>query len=153
MWKEIAQGGPLDLYSGMRYYDQFIPEGSRVLCRFNLRRSLSPTTVNTLEQKMKDAGVKDVKVTTGSPILNVQFTKGFPWLATVVAAVLIIAVLIISWKILIWIEEVAPGGTKLVLWGALAFIGVLLISSLRGAAKDVRKDVKSVSKAIKGGSK
>ena len=153
MWEEVAEGGVAELYSGMRYYDQFIPEGSKVLCRFNLRTSLSPTTVNTLAQKMKDAGVKDVKVTTGSPILNVEFTKGFPWLATVVAVVLIIAVLIISWRLFIWIEEVAPGGTKLVLWGALAFIGVLLINSLRGAAKDVRKDIKSVSKAIKGGSK
>lgn len=149
MWKEIAEGGPLDLYSGMRYYDQFIPEGSKVLCQFNLRTSLSPTTVNTLEQKMKDAGVKDVKVSTGSPILNVQFTKGFPWLATVVAAVLIIVALIISWRILIWVEEAAPGGTKLILWGGLGLVAVLLISSLRGAASDTKKTFKEVKGALK----
>ncbi len=149
MWKEVAEGGVTELYSGMRYYDQFIPEGSRVLCRFNLRTSLSPTTVNTLEQKMKDAGVKDVKVTTGSPILNVFFTKGFPWLATIVAVVLIIAVLIISWRILIWVEEAAPGGTKLILWGGLALIGVLLISQLRGVAKDTKETFKEIKGAVR----
>lgn len=138
MWKEIAEGGVAELYSGMRYYDRFIPEGSKVLCRFNLRTSLSPTTVNTLEQKMKDAGVKDVKVTTGSPILNVFFTKGFPWLATVVAIVLIIAALIISWKILIWVEEAVPGGTKLLLWGGLGLVAILLISRISGAAKEIK---------------
>ncbi len=148
MWKEVAEGGVIDLYSGMRYYDQFIPEGSKVLCRFNLRTSLSPTTVNTLEQKMKDAGVKDVKVTTGSPVLNIEFTKGFPWLATIVAAVLIIAALIISWKIFIWIEEVAPGGMKLLLWGGLGLIAVLLINSARGAASDVKKTFKEVKGAL-----
>ena len=149
MWEEVAEGGVLDLYSGMRYYEQFIPEGSKVLCRFNLRTSLSPTTVNTLEQKMKDAGVKDVKVTTGSPILNVQFTKAFPWLAAVVAVVLIIAALIISWKILIWVEEVAPGGTKLILWGGLGLVAVLLISKISGAASDAKKTFKEVKGALK----
>ena len=130
MWEEVAEGGVLDLYSGMRYYEQFIPEGSKVLCRFNLRTSLSPTNVTTLEQKMKDAGVKDVKVTTGSPILNVQFTKGFPWLATVVAVVLIIAALIISWRLFIWVEEVAPGGVKVLLWGGLGIVGILLLREI-----------------------
>ncbi len=149
MWEEVAEGGVIDLYSGMRYYDRFIPEGSKVLCRFNLRTSLSPTTVNTLEQKMKDAGVKDVKVTTGSPVLNVEFTKGFPWLATVVAAVLIIAVLIISWKILIWVEETVPGGTKLLLWGGLGLVAVLLISQVRGAAKDTKKTFKEIKEAVR----
>jgi len=148
MWKEVAEGGVTELYSGMRYYDQFIPEGSKVLCRFDLRTSLSPTTVNTLEQKMKDAGVKDVKVTTGSPILNVQFTKGFPWLATVVAVVLIIAALIISWKILIWVEEVAPGGVKLILWGGLGLVAILLISKISGAARDAKKTFKEVKGAF-----
>jgi len=130
MWKEVAEGGPLDLYSGMRYYDQFIPEGSKVLCRFNLRTSLSPTTVNTLEQKMKDAGVVDARVTTGSPILNVTFTKRFPWLATIVSVILIIVALIISWRLFIWIEEAAPGGTKLLLWGGLGLVGVLLLREI-----------------------
>ena len=130
MWKEIANGGPLDLYSGMRYYDQFIPEGSKVLCQFNLRTSLSPTTVNSLEQKMKDAGVTDARVTTGSPILNVEFTKGFPWLATIVAVILIIVALIISWRFFIWIEETAPGGTKFILWGGLGLVAVLLLREI-----------------------
>ncbi len=130
MWKEVADGGLIDLYSGMNYYEQFIPEGSKVQFSFNLRQSLSPEMVNTLEQNMKNAGVKDVRVTTGSPVLNVFFTKGFPWLTIIVAIILIIAVLIISWKILIWIEEVAPGSTKLLVWGGLGLVGILLLGAV-----------------------
>ena len=137
MWEEVAEGGVLDLYSGMRYYEQFIPEGSKVLCRFNLRTSLSPTTVNTLEQKMKDAGVKDVRVTTGSPVLNVYFTKGFPWLAAIAAIVLVIAALIISWRILIWIEEAAPGSTKLLVWGGLGLVAILLLGAVTKTKREL----------------
>ena len=137
MWEEVAEGGVLDLYSGMRYYEQFIPEGSKVLCRFNLRTSLSPTTVNSLEQKMKDAGVKDVKVTTGSPILNVYFTKGFPWLATIVAVILVIVALIISWRILIWLEEVTPGASKLLIWGGLGLVAILLLGAVTKTKREL----------------
>ena len=137
MWEEVAEGGVLDLYSGMRYYEQFIPEGSKVLCRFNLRQSLSSTTVNTLEQKMKDAGVKDVRVTTGSPVLNVYFTKGFPWLATIVAVILVIVALIISWRLLIWIEEVAPGSAKLLVIGGLGIVAILLLGAVTKTKREL----------------
>ncbi len=130
MWKEIADGGVVDLYSGMQYYEQFIPEGSKVRVRFNLRQSLSPSMVDNLQQRLEDAGVKDVQVTTGSPILDVSFTKGFPWLTIVIAIVLIIAVLIISWKLLIWLEETVPGATRLVLWAGAGLVGVLLLGAL-----------------------
>lgn len=130
MWKEVAKGGVIDLYSGMQYYEQFIPEGSGVVCRFNLRQSLSPSMVDTLQQRLEAAGVKDVEVTTGSPVLNVFFTKGFPWLAIIVAIILVIAVLIISWKLLVWIEEVASGSTRLIVWGALGIVGVLLLGAI-----------------------
>ena len=136
MWKEVAQGEVLDLYSGMRYYEQFIPEGDKVLWRFNLRAPLSPVTVNSLEQKMKDAGVKDVRVTTGSPVLNIYFTKGFPWLAIIASLVLIIVVLIISWRILIWIEEAVPGAMNFLLIGG---IGVVAIFLLRAITKTKRE--------------
>ncbi len=130
MWEEIAGGGVIDLYSGMQYYEQFIPEGSRVRVRFNLRQALSPSAVDDLQERLEAAGVEDVEVATGSPILDVTFTKGFPWLAIVIAIVLVIAVLIISWKLLVWIEEVAPGSTKLIVWGALALVGVLLLGAV-----------------------
>ena len=130
MWEEIANGGVIDLYSGMQYYEQFIPEGSRVLCRFNLRQSLSPSVVDDLRERLEAAGVEDVEVTTRSPILDVSFTKGFPWLTIVIGIILVIAVLIISWKLLIWIEEVAPGSTRLIVWGALGLVGVLLLGAV-----------------------
>ena len=130
MWEEVADGGVIDLYSGMQYYEQFIPEGSRVRVRFNLRQSLSPSMVDDLQERLEAAGVEDVKVTTGSPILNISFTKGFPWLAIVIGIVLAIVLLIISWKLLVWIEEVAPGSTRLIVWGALGLVGVLLLGAV-----------------------
>lgn len=143
MWKEVARGGVSDLYSGVRYYEGLIPEGSKVLCRFNLRTSLSPATVSSLEQKMEDAGVKDVRVTTGSPILNVFFTKGFPWLAIVVSFVLVIAILIISWRLLIWVEETVPGavstGVKFLLIGGIGVIAILLMGALTKTKREFSK--------------
>ena len=130
VWKEVTEGGVIDLYSGMQYYEQFIPEGSRAVWRFNLRQSLSPSMVNTLQQRLEAAGVKDVKVTTGSPVLNIFFTKGFPWLAIIVVIILVIAVLIISWKVLVWVEEVAAGSTRLIVWGALGIVGILLLGAV-----------------------
>ena len=130
MWKEVADGGVIDLYSGMYNYEHSIPEGSKVQCRFNLRQSLSPSVVNSLEERLEDANVTDVKVTTGSPVLNVFYTKGFPWLAIVIGIILVIALLIISWKILIWIEEVAPGSTKFIVWGAVGIVGILLLGAV-----------------------
>jgi len=130
MWKEVAEGGLVDLYSGMSIYEQSIPEGSKVQCSFNLRQSLSPSAVNELEERMQDAGVKDVRVTTGSPVLNVFYTKGFPWLVIVIGIILAIAFLIIAWKILIWVEEVAPGYTKVLIWGGLGIVGILLLGAV-----------------------
>ncbi len=130
MWDEIASGGVIDLYSGMQHYEQFIPEGSRVRVRFNLRQALSPSAVESLQGRLEAAGVEDVRVTTGSPILNISFRKGFPWLAIVIGIVLVIVALIISWKLLVWIEEVAPGSTKLIVWGALGLVGVLLLAAV-----------------------
>ncbi len=137
MWEEVADGGVIDLYSGMQYYEQFIPEGSKVLCRFNLRQSLSPSVVDSLRQRLEAQGVEDVKVTTGSPILNISFTKGFPWLAIVIGIVLAIVLLIISWKFLIWIEEVAPGSTKLIVWGALGIVGILLLGAVVKTKREI----------------
>ena len=130
MWEEIADGGLIDLYSGVYHYEQFIPEDSKVRVRFNLRQSLSPSAVDELQERLEAAGVEDVKVTTGSPILDISFTKGFPWLTIVIGIVLVIAVLIISWKLLVWIEEVAPGSTKLIVWGALGIVGVILLGAI-----------------------
>ena len=130
MWEEINSGGVIDLYSGMYRYEQFIPEGSKVRVRFNLRQSLSPSVVDDIQERLEAAGVADVKVTTGSPILDISYTKGFPWLAIVIGIVLVIAVLIISWKLLVWIEEVAPGSTKLLVWGAVGLVGVLLLGAV-----------------------
>ncbi len=130
MWEELADGGVIDLYSGIQYYEQFIPEGGKVRVRFNLRQSLSSSVVDDLQERLEAAGVEDVKVTTGSPVLNVSFRKGFPWLAIVAAIVLVIAVLIISWKLLVWIEGVAPGATKLIVWGAVGLVGVLLLGQI-----------------------
>lgn len=137
MWEEVTQGGVLDLYSGMRYYEQFIPEGSKVLWRFNLRAPLTSTTAKNLEQKLKEAGVKDVRVTTGSPVLNIYFTKGFPWLTIIASLVLVIAVLIISWRLLIWLEEAVPGAMNFLLIGGIGIVGILLLREVTKTKREL----------------
>lgn len=134
MWAEVAQGSVLDLYSGMHQYDALIPEGNRAMLQLNLRLPVSRSVAGEIESALKAAGVPDVKVTTGSPVLRIYFRKGFPWLVVIVGVILplliVLAITVVSWQL--FKEEPLVGSALLIAGiGVAALAGLILLSRLK----------------------
>lgn len=103
----IASGGLTDLNSLVRYEGQ-LAEGDGGLLELDLRLPVSQGVASELENKLRQAGIPDVRVVTASPLLQVYFRKGFPWLAVIAAAILgliVLAILIMGWRLF---KEVIP---------------------------------------------
>lgn len=128
MYEIVAQGGVLDIEQ-LKYSEDYLAEGQRGMIQFDLRASPSSSMVAELENILKQKGVEDVKVSTGSPLLKIEFRKGFPWLAIIVAAVLgliVLAILIISWRLY---RELFPEGLPAAVNVGL-IVGVLAVIAI-----------------------
>lgn len=130
-YKLMASGGLLDV-AQFSQYESYLGEGDRGLVELDLRLPVSQGVASELENKLKQAGVTDVRVTTASPMLRIYFRKGFPWLAIIAATVLgivILAVMIVGWRLYKEVipEELQPlvGGLGLLL---LIGLGIVLLS-------------------------
>ena len=130
-WELVAKGGSLDLINLSQYENQ-IEEGQKQWLRLELRAPVPQELVNELQQKLNDYGVKDALVTTGSPVLNIYFRKGFPWLAIIAVLVLTLAIMIIGWAL--FKDLGAPLTSVLVLAGlaGLAIVGLVYFDMRRG---------------------
>ncbi len=129
-WEEVAQGSFWDL-ANLRQYESSFEEGARGLLELDLRLPVSQNVAQELEDKLREAGVADVKVRTASPMLQIFFRKGFPWLAVIAAAILafiVLAVLIVSFRLF---KEV-PGAVPLF---AIAGLGILALLVILGTRK------------------
>ena len=127
-WEEVAEGGVLNLGNVSQYESQ-LEEGSRNWLQLSLRMPVSAGVAADLENILHEAGVENVQVTTSSPVLNIYFNKGFPWLAVIAAIIiasLVVAALVISWKLFTevpWaIPYLALGGIALA-----TLIGIYLV--------------------------
>ena len=127
----VATGSILEL-SNISEYEGWLDEGDKGLLEIDLRLPVSGNDARSLEDKLKRAGVAGVRVTTASPMLRVYFTKGFPWLAVIAAAILgmvVIAVMVIGWRIF---REVVPESLQPVVAGLgavlLLGLGAVLLS-------------------------
>ncbi len=125
----VGSGSLLDALSMMQY-DEFLDEGQKGLLELDLRVPVGSSLVSQLETSLRQQGVEDVKVSTGSPLLRIEYRKGMPWLAIIVAAVLgiiALALLIIGWRFFREVMDVIPDQFKGVAAGAI-IIAVLLVS-------------------------
>ncbi len=127
-WKQVATGGVINLVN-LPNYENELAEGSTNWLRLNLRLPVSQGVADDLENLLEEAGVEGVKVTTNSPVLNIYFRKGFPWLAVIAAIILaslVVAALVISWRLFTDIPELIPVA---LLFGvaAVALVGIILI--------------------------
>ena len=127
----VASGGILDV-TQISQYESCLGEGQRGLVELDLRLPVSQSVAAELENKLKQAGVEEVRVTTASPLLRVYFRKGFPWLAIIAATILgivALAVMIAGWRLFkdVVPEEWQPlaGGLGLVL---LLALGVVIVA-------------------------
>lgn len=132
----IGSGGILGI-GELSQYESSIAEGDRAVIQLDLRTSLPNSVIQELQDRLIQAGVEEAQVTTGSPIINIYFRKGFPWLAVIVGIILamtIIAILVIGWRIF---KEVVPAGLQPAVGTAL-IIG-LAVLGLVIAYKVVRR--------------
>jgi len=129
-WQLVAEGSVTSLIN-LPQYEEELPEGSYNMLELALRLPVSDGVAQTLEDALVEAGIPDVKVVNfQNPHLQIYFTKGFPWLAVIVALVLVAAILIISWRLLTYIGSVAPGAVPWLILAGLAAVtaaGVYLI--------------------------
>jgi hypothetical protein len=124
----IGSGGIIDAAEFTSYESQ-LAEGDKALIELDLRLPVSQDIASSLEDQLKQRGIPGVKVVTASPMLQIYFTKGFPWLAVIAAIILgmiTLAILIIGWRLY---KEVVPAGLQPVV-GAGISIGLLVIIGL-----------------------
>mgnify|MGYP001603299951 CR=1 FL=1 len=120
-WELVAKGGSLDLINLSQYENQ-IEEGQKQWLRLELRAPVPQELVNELQRRLDDYGVKDALVTTGSPVLNIYFRKGFPWLAIIAVLVLTLAIMLVSWALF---KDLGAPLTSLLILAGLATIGIV----------------------------
>lgn len=128
MYEFVASGGIFDA-AQFAQYESYLGEGDRGLVELDLRMPVSQSLASELENKLKQAGVEGVGVTTASPMLRITFRKGFPWLAIIAATVLgmiVLAVMIVGWRLF---KDVVPAGLQ-PLVGGLGGIGLVLLLGL-----------------------
>lgn len=129
-WQEVATGEVINLVN-LPNYENELAEGSTNWLRLNLRLPVSQGVADDLENLLEEAGVEGVRVTASSPVLNIYFTKGFPWLAVIVAIILaslVVAALVISWELFTMVPE---GFRPLVILAGVAVVGFLGVYLLR----------------------
>lgn len=126
-WQTVAEGDVFDLAS-LNQYESSFAEGQRGLLSLQLRTPATQEMADYLESALVSAGVEGVKVTTGSPVLNVLFKKGFPWLAVIATTILalsILAVLIVGWRLF---KEVVPEAAQFPV--ALVLLGIATVVAI-----------------------
>ena len=128
-WQEVAEGGVLDL-TNLGQYESQLDEGSSNLLQLFLRMPVTPGVAADLENLLREAGVEGVRVTTSSPILNIYFKKGFPWLAVIAAIILaslVVVALVVSWRLFTMVPKAAIPFLILAGIAAVTVVGVYLI--------------------------
>jgi hypothetical protein len=125
-WELLASGGLLDARH-IAQYESKIQEGQRALLELDLRAPVPPGIVTELETKLQQRGVKEVQVSTASPLLRISWRKGFPFLSVILAIILgivILAILIVGWRLFRKIAKFLPPP---VLTGGLILIMAIAI--------------------------
>ncbi len=90
----VGSGSALELLN-LGDYEGRLDEGDRGLLELDLRLRLSGQVAGELESRLMQAGVTDARVARAGSLLRIYWTKGFPWLAVIAAAIVAIIVLII----------------------------------------------------------
>lgn len=122
----LGSGGILDAIQ-IGNYESYIAEGERGLLELDLRLPVSQSIASQLESQLKSRGIPGVSVRTASPMLQISWLKGFPWLVVIVAAVLaliVLAILIVGWRLYheVVVTTGGAGGATLLGGGILLLV-------------------------------
>lgn len=124
----VASGGVVDLpFIGQ--YEEAFPEGSKGLLRLYLRSPVPQDVLDALNNEFSEQGV-NAYAEAGSPIVNIYFQKGFPWLgviAAIVVGLIALAILIVIWQLF----KESPVAASLLALASIAAATVLTIALVR----------------------
>lgn len=124
-WEQIAQGGVLDA-DEIADYENAIAEGQKAKLELDLRWELPSGVVDEIRRQLANRGIPGLAVYSSSPMLVVEWQKGFAWLPVIVGAVLgliALAILIVGWRLFMEVEDIIPEPLKPLL--GLAILGGL----------------------------
>lgn len=127
MWQHVASSNQADL-TRLAGYESLIAEGQRGKVSLILRMPAPLSLSQGLQDKLNEAGVLDAKVTADGKTLDIEFRKGLPWLAVIVAAVIgltLLIILIVSWQLFKEIKEVVP--EPIIIIGAVVVIALVAV--------------------------
>jgi hypothetical protein len=125
-WEQIGSGSILDT-GDLKNLERSISEGQKGMLELDLRVSPGQSIIDELQSQLQAHGVTEAKVTSGSPILRIEYRKGFPWVAVIVAIILVLAILIIGWR---FFREIVQSVGPAIAGGILiaGVIGLVLLS-------------------------
>ena len=127
MWEQVATGSFLDAGELGNLEVSNIAEEQRGLLQIDLRSTVSQSIVDNLQRQLVQRGVTEAQVSTSGQMLNISWRKGFPWLAIIVVAVLVLAILIIAWRLYREVvQALGPTGGSLFI---LAVLGLAVAGS------------------------
>ena len=134
---ELVTSGGLGDVMRLKDYEFAFEEGQRGLLSLDLRTSVPSSIAKQLESQLKQKGVSEARVTTGSPKINIYFKKGSPALALIAAAILalaVLAVLIIGWKLFkqVVTTSLQPAVGTFALLVILLFVASLGLKNIKG---------------------
>jgi multidrug efflux pump subunit AcrB len=119
-------------------YEGQLGEGQRALIEVDLRLSPPSWAISGLEDQLKARGIPDVSVNSASPMVQIHFRKGFPWLAIIAAVILatiVLAVLIVGWRLF---REVI-GTLPLSMQGLAVGLIIIVVLIVAGAFSQARR--------------
>ena len=117
-WEFLGEGGVVDAGAIGAYVDQ-VPDGNYARLAFDLRASPAGWMVEQIQNILRTADVPGVRVSTGSPVLNVDWIvnrgvagsismEPLTAVAIIIAAIAVILLLVIGWSV--W--TAVPSGLK-----------------------------------------
>jgi hypothetical protein len=141
MWEELGSGNVLNatqisnLISG-------VPDNTRVQLTLNLRASPAGWMVTQLQNDLASQGIPGVKVSTGSPILNISWIHNasvssqisgialgpLAIVAIIVVALAVIAVVVVGWLVY---KDVPTVLKPAVIVAGIALIGLIVYAVVR----------------------
>ncbi len=129
----VGSGSALELMN-LGDYEGRLGEGDRALLELDLRLGVSRDAAEQLQFRLRHAGVTDARVVSAGSVLKVYFTKGFPWLAVIAAAILamlVIVILILAFRLFREVAEVIPPVPLAIGLIAAAVLTVVVLSEQR----------------------
>jgi len=141
MWQEIGAGNVLNATQVANVVNT-VPDNTRVRLTLNLRASPAGWMVDQIQNTLENEGVPGVKVSTGSPVLNISWihnpaiSSGISRISLAplaIVAIIIVALAAVAISVIGWLvyKDVPTALKPAVIIGGLALVGILAYALIK----------------------